>query len=275
MLYPDQAGIWTEGSRSELALALDGIGTSDHVLSLSLGSICVGSDASLRVEALVNGELADARELRSGDPEWRLELPAQVSADGEVVLAFRIEEPSSPLELGWSADDHRLGFVIRSVTLEEVDRSLRPGEKFDFDQNSGAERFLGDGWSTPEPTGVWTYSEKASLVLKLPTAPTGDAELVLAVDPFVTPDHPELEVEVFVQGEQVGARVFRHRKAVFGLGRSHGPLRAVLPASARDETGRAVVELRLSDPASPLDLGLSDDSRRLGLHLRSLEARRR
>ena len=88
--------------------------------------------------------------------------------------------------------------------------------------------------------------------------------------PFLTPDHPELKVEVYAQGEQLGARVFRHRRALFRLGRAHRPLRAVLPESVKDDTGRAVVELRLHDPASPLDLGLSNDSRRLGLHLRSL-----
>jgi hypothetical protein len=272
MLYPDQAGVWTEGSRSELALALDGIRESDYVLALSLGSICVGSDASLRVEALVNGERAAARDVSYGDLELRVESPAPVPADGDVDLTLMIEEPSSPLELGWSADDRRLGILVRAVTLEEVDRSLRLGEEMVFSQGSGAERLLGEGWSALEPTGVWTDGEKASLVLKLMDAPPGDVELVLAVDPFVTPDHPELKVEVSAQGEQLGARVFRHRRAVFRPGKAHRPLRAVLPASVRDETGRAVLELRLHDPAKPLDLGLSDDSRRLGLHLRSLAA---
>ena len=147
MLYPDQAGIWTEGSRSELALALEGIGESDYVLALSLNSICVAPDATLRVEAHVNGERVAARDFSYGDPEWRIELPAPVPADGEVDLAFTIEDPSSPLELGWSDDDRRLGILLRAVTLEEVDRSVRPGEKIVFTEGSGAERLLGEGWS--------------------------------------------------------------------------------------------------------------------------------
>src|SRR4029453_5086244 len=44
--YPQEVGIWTEGSRSDLALALDGIGERDHVLALSLDSICVGTEES-------------------------------------------------------------------------------------------------------------------------------------------------------------------------------------------------------------------------------------
>ena len=121
--YPDEeAGIWTQGSRSELALALEGIGESDYVLALSLGSICVGPDGSLRVEALVNGERAAAREFSYGDPEWHIELPASVLADGEVDLTFEIEEPRTPLELGWSTDDdRRLGVALRTMTLLPAD----------------------------------------------------------------------------------------------------------------------------------------------------------
>ena len=149
-------------------------------------------------------------------------------ADGEVDLAFVIEEPSSPLELGWSDDDRRLGILLRTVTLEEVDRSVRPGETIVFSQGSGAERLLGEGWSALEPTGVWTDGEKASPRAQTDGRPAGDVELVLAVDPFVTPDHPELKVEVSAQGEQLGARVFRHRRAVFRLGKADRPLRVRL-----------------------------------------------
>ena len=98
--YPDEAGIWTQGSPS--TLALDGIGDSDYVLAFSLGSICVRPDETLKVKALVNGERVAAREFRYGDPEWHIELPAHLSADGEVDLAIEIEELRTPLELGWS-----------------------------------------------------------------------------------------------------------------------------------------------------------------------------
>jgi hypothetical protein len=273
-MYPGQAGIWTEGSRSELALALAGLGKSDYILSLSLGSVCVDPDAVLRVEALLNGKRAAARELGFGEPEWRIESASPAPVDGNVDLTFIIEEPNSPRDLGWSGDERQLGILLHSLRLEELDRAVRPGEEIVFSQGSGAERLLGEGWSGLESTGVWTDAEKASLVLEVAAAPPEDVELVLAVDPFVTPEHPELVVEASARGRQLGRRVFRHRRGLFGRGRGHRALRVLLPASAKDETGRAVLELSLEDPASPLDLGLSDDARRLGLRLRSLTTRK-
>jgi hypothetical protein len=266
--YPREAGIWTEGSRSQLALVLNGIGDSDCALTFTLGSVCVEAGASLGVEAVVNGERAAVRDLSHGDPEWRIELPAPVPAEGEVDLEFVIEEPNSPAALGWSDDDRALGIRLRTVTLEEIDRSVRPGEKIVFAEGSGAQRLLGDGWSALEETGVWTVAEEAGLVLRLTDMPPAAAELVLAASAFVTPDHPELKVEVFALDQELAGRVFRH-------GEGQRLLRIPFPAGAGAQAARTVFDVRVSDPARPVDLGLGDDARRLGLYLEWLMVRKK
>ena len=265
--YQDGEGIWTQGARAQLALALDGIGDSDYVVAFSLGSVCIEPDATLRVNALVNGERVASRDFNYGDPEWRIELPAPVPADGAVDLTCELEEPRSPQELGWSDDDRKLGILFRALTLDEVDRSVRLGEKIVFTEGSGAERLLGEGWSAPEPTGVWTVGEQARLVLKLTDGVPEDAELALRVAPFVAPDHPALEVEASALAQQLAALVFRH-------GEVPGVIRIPLPAAVRSQEGRIVVALSLRDPARPADLGLGDDLRLLGVQLRWLMVRK-
>jgi hypothetical protein len=265
VVYPQEAGIWTEGSRSELALALEGVGESDYVIALSLGSICVGREGSLRVEALANGERVATRDFSYGDPDWRIDLPAPVSA--EIDLSFVIEEPKSPAEVGWSADERRLGILLRAVALEEVDRSVRPGERIVFTESSGAERLLCEGWSSLERAGVWTDGEQASLVLRPMDLPPAAAELVLAVSAFVPSEHPELTVEVSALGEHLAGRVFRH-------GEAQRLLRVPFPSASGAHGGRMLFKLHLSDPARPVDLGLGDDPRALGLHLEWLMVRK-
>jgi hypothetical protein len=63
----------------------------------------------------------------------------------EIDLSFVIEEPKSPAEVGWSADELPLGILLRAVALQKVDRFVRAGERIVFTEGSSAERFLGEG----------------------------------------------------------------------------------------------------------------------------------
>ena len=155
---------------------------------------------------------------------------------------------------------------VRSLTLEEVDRSVRPGERVIFSEGSGAERLLGEGWSAIEPTGVWSDGEHARLVLRLADGVPEDVELALNVSPFVAPNHPVLEVESSAGGERLALHTFRH-------GEAPRLVRVPLPAEVRAAHGRCDVDLALRTPARPIDLGLGDDARRLGVQLRWLIVR--
>jgi hypothetical protein len=264
----DDGGIWTEGSESRIALSLDVLADRDYFIGISLGSIGTKSDETLAVTVLANGERIARCDFNYGDPEWEVELPAPLPADGKVDLMFEVERPRSPRELGWSDDDRPFGLLLRSLTLRGIDRSVRPGETIVFDETSGAERLLGTGWSKIEPTGVWTDGEHASLVLRLTDGVTDDVELVLRAAPFLTPEHSLLEVEASAGAEQPVTAVFRH-------GVEPPVLRVPLPPAVRGHEGRTVVDLELRDPARPADLGLGDDQRRLGIQLRWLLVRRR
>lgn len=261
---PEDTGIWTEGERSELKISFDASDDGDYVLALALAMVCVGSDDSLRVDVLAGGERVASRELADsfGRP-WRIDLPAHLVREGEIDLAFVVHSPRSPLELGWSSDDRRLGIHIRTLTLERVDRSVRLSEKVEFSQGSGAERLLGDGWSWLEPTGVWTAEETARLAFRPAGTARSDVDLLLEVVPFTTAEHQTVGAEVWVNGQQVGEGVFRYEQP-------YQPMRIPLRLDPTDGAGRTDVELRLRDPARPLDLGVGSDPRRLGLYLRSL-----
>ena len=143
------------GLTVQLALALDG-SEKENVLSFSLGSVCVGAEAPLSVDLLLNGERVATRAFGSGDPIlWNVELPEDVRTDGTVDVSFLNAEPRSPLAVGWSTDDDRpLGILIHAVAFKVVDRSLQLNEVVDFASGSGGDRLLGEGWWELEPTGV-------------------------------------------------------------------------------------------------------------------------
>ena len=280
--HPDERGIWTQGSRSQLALALDGIGERDHVLALSLDSICVAPGESLRVEALVNGERVAARNFSYGDPEWHIELPARASADGEVDLTFEVEEPSTPLELGWSSDERRIGILLRAATLLSADDDaakaglarerrlarwaarreagerrlhVRAGEAVELDDLSDYGAF-GDGWVVyPQEAGIWTEGSRSELSLALDGIGESDYVLALSLGSVCVEADGSFRVEALVNGERVATRDFSYGDPEW---------RIELPAPVPAEVDLAFV---IDKPKSPAEVGWSDDERRLGIRL--------
>jgi hypothetical protein len=262
---PEETGIWTEGERSELELRFEGLGAGQHALMLDLAMVCLGAGDSLKVELLADGDQVVAtRELTDsfGRP-WRVDLPVHLLRNGEIGLTVVVDEPRSPAALGWSSDDRRLGIHIRALALEPVDRALRLGQRVEFSEGSGAERFLGDGWSWLEPAGVWTVEESASLAFRIADTALAEADLVFEVVPFVAAEHPDVEAEVWANGRQAGEYVFRH-------GVAPDAMRVGIAVDSKQPDGRTDLEFRLQNPARPVDLGLGSDPRRLGLFLRSL-----
>jgi hypothetical protein len=212
----------------------------------------------------VTGERAARRTF--ADPAvggvWRIALPSSVlGATAEVT--FLVDEPQSPQALGWSTDDRAIGIHLRTLSVVELGPSMQVGETLVFSDPVQAQRVLGDGWAAPENGGVWTVEENARIALQVSDPGAAGVDVVLDVVPFVTRSHPKLKVEVWVAAHRLATQVFRD-------GESAEPLRVRLPQAMIDESGRVTLELRLSDPASPRDVGYSEDPRRLGVYLQRL-----
>jgi hypothetical protein len=140
---------------------------------------------------------------------------------------------------------------------------MQVGETLVFSEVAEAQRALGDGWASPEDGGVWTVARNARIALRVANPGPAGVDVLLDVVPFVTRKHPKIVVEVWVNDERVATQVFRDAEPVH-------PLRVRLPLALLDENGRATLELRVHEPARPLDVGMSEDPRRLGVYLRSL-----
>ena len=264
--FPDEMGVWTWGARSELSIAFaPPVDDGDWPLVFSIDDVCIGPDEALGVELLVDGLSVARRDFAQSDPPivWRVELPSHVLAAGTAKLTITIDEPRSPLAVGWSSDERPLGLHVRSLTFGELDHSVELGQSVVFGEGLGGDRLLGGGWSLPDAVGVWTDGDRARLELDLIDDSLGEAVLVLDVVPFLAAEHAELTVDVWALDTHLEHRVFRVDEA-------EGRLVLRVPSSVRDERGRTVLDFRFDQPARPVDLGMSSDARRLGLHLRSL-----
>jgi hypothetical protein len=119
---------------------------------------------------------------------------------------------------------------------------------------------LGEGWSLPERSGVWTDGPEASLRLPLPEGGEGGLSLELELRPFSVPGDEPRVVDAFLDG----------RRERLELGADHPTDRGMrLQADPRPGRKTLEVSLLVRNPAQPRSHGIEDD-RRLGVHLSSL-----
>jgi hypothetical protein len=160
--FPEDGGIWTQGKRSTLAVAFDGLGEGDYDLALAIRGVCIGPTDVLKVDVLVDGarvathQFSQERSVLApvvagltfraarvgrkvlthsmterlrptyrrltapygGRQAWHVELPPEALAERAAEVTFEIDEPLSPLALGWSPDDRPLGILLHSLALK-------------------------------------------------------------------------------------------------------------------------------------------------------------
>lgn len=123
-------------------------------------------------------------------------------------------------------------------------------------------RQLADGWAAPESWGTWSEGRQAHIVLRVqPPARL----IVIDALAFVQPGQPNQRVIVSLNGEQV----LSTRLTQLQGNRLEIPITAAIHQRLKDDD-RLNIELQLPDAISPRELGINDDSRIMGLGLKSL-----
>ncbi len=166
----------------------------------------------------------------------------------------------SPDPRNWGNPDH----AIDTPTLTTASPSpYRLRDILDFRIKGNALPYQRQGWDFPSPGGTWTLAPVATLLLEPSETQVGEEELALevAAQGLVAPSHPLTFAEILVNGHSLGEHSFGYQQL----------LTLRIPKSIWTQTnGSLSLEFRISNAASPKNLGLSDDSRELGLLLVSL-----
>lgn len=135
------------------------------------------------------------------------------------------------------------------------------GQRILLKKSSHGAAYLGRGWSSPESWGVWSDGPRATMVIPF-SSKKRPTSLVLDVKSFVTSAHPEQDVIFLINNERVAEITLNQYETQ--------TIQLPIPQSAYDTpSARNVLrlEFRLPDAASPKELGLSGDTRKLAIGL--------
>lgn len=130
---------------------------------------------------------------------------------------------------------------------------------------NGSNYTVGD-WSTPEPWGTWTLNEEAVICLPLEQPLCSGATLAVTIQPFICEGHPFSRVQALYFGEVVADWIFETPGWV--------EKQIALPVDLVSNDRGPVFTFRVLNPASPSELGLSRDPRRLGIGFATLRLMR-
>jgi hypothetical protein len=259
-------GAWTVGPESSVLLRL----AADLELDSSLVAFRATPFVSeahpeLRVELRANGASLErwVFGLSDGAEQHKAAIPAgAVGEDRRLRLDFVFENPASPAALGLSPDARRLGLRFKTLLLQDAYPTYALGAPLDF-SSSSVEAHLHSGWYDRESEGRWTQGDQAALRFRVDErADAVSIRLTIHARPFLPGASTPLEVDVSANGTPVAHWTYASSEAA--------ERRAEIPGSILEEDGKLDVVLQIEEPRSPEELGLSSDTRKLGLLVRSL-----
>ena len=117
---------------------------------------------------------------------------------------------------------------------------------------------LKDGWSDVENEGVWTTGGRARMLFDL-DQPTERVSIALQVSALATRGQSGV-FDILANGRKVATLTFRDRRRT----------QRMIPVSSAAPKRRFLVTIVNAGPASPFELGLGEDRRKLGLHVRAV-----
>jgi hypothetical protein len=153
----------------------------------------------------------------------------------------------------WDSDawkDTREIYAAESRKTVNTDYTVE--EPINFSEVS-AQKYLAGGWSYTEPGGIWSLGNEAAIELnQLP--PDQDLMLALDINPFTSQ-----YIEISLNGNIINKVEISKRMEI----------NMKLPSqfiTGENDT----IKFKISSPKSPIELGLSNDERQLGILLKTL-----
>jgi hypothetical protein len=253
--FPEHWGTWIAGREARLAVSLPEPPSSTLLLEVSAGAAIDGRRQRLHV--LLGGRRLANISIAGGAAEpVVVALPEELVRDRtRLELVFRTPDAASPARRAINDDLRPLGVFLQRLCLRPIARHAS-GERLRLGLGSDDGGMLAGGWGEAAEGGRWTVGPSARIALRSSTPAT---HLEWRAEPLLPDGAPPLSVDVSANGARLGTVRCN----------AGDPIARVPLKDVRAGTDLAI-EWRIREPRSPSSLGLSPDTRPLGLFFREV-----
>lgn len=278
---PEPQGTWTDGEMATLRLGIRAQLKSDLTLRITAAPFLTPAQSRQKVHATVNGvELGVWNMAAPAMQDWQVVIPEAIAfRTGDLDIVFGIETPVSPATAGLGADTRRLGISLAALVVDKSapptltptppplpNRAYQLGTVIDFKSGTSAVtclRFCRRGWSVSENFGTWTDGEIATLQLELQPDAPADLTLRVKAAPFLNASTSRQNVRVMANGVEVGKWSMDSPSAQ--------NWEIEIPKAVAFQRPLLQIEFMIEKPMSPSELGLTGDTRRLGIGVEEVQ----
>lgn len=172
--------------------------------------------------------------------------------------------PFDPYDSTSLPDLQRHGIDYRPYLQTLADRaSYHFGQVIHFNTGGNSNQYVIGGWSAPEAWGTWTDGPEATMRINVDDASADDIQMTALAGAFVNERNPQLRVSIIVNEVPAGEWVFRYDKSAY----PYQDYSLILKRDVFMRRQPCRVAFRMSKVASPHELGLGGDPRKLGIAL--------
>jgi hypothetical protein len=145
--------------------------------------------------------------------------------------------------------------------------TYRLSDIVDFSKKGDGWLYAAEGWSGPEDWGRWTIGEEARIVMRIYGHIGQELTLNLTYGALATRKQPCQKVAVTGNGYAIATQEI----CLADDGGAPAPHRYRLPAGLVSADGLLEIRIKTPDAISPQHLGANEDSRVLGVGLKTLQ----
>lgn len=250
--------IWSLGKKAKLLIVIDNSKLSEDMqLALAL-KFKYFYGYSQRINLYLNGTFISEKTITSVSKPTIFEFPAELIM-GSDVLEIEFEFPDA-FQKPESRESRVLALAFENMIIDYAQNLfnyVKVGEeniKVDFSESGTSDTIINEGWYGQEPSHRWT-SEKADICFVADEV----QDYLLTVE--YSTYHNSGDTHVLYNGEEI---------ALWNRNAGNHTESIILPAELFNKGGKQTVTFVTDNAKSPLESGESNDSRVLGISVKTM-----
>ena len=247
-------GCWTIDNEAKVELQLEGK-IKDCFLEMEYSTYSRNQPVSIFAN---DTPIADY--VANGKESRRFFIPgSSIGKDGKLTLRFEFPKAVSPDDLKHNGDKRKLALRFQLMRICDAGKLPRQETTLSFAGKEGApaRKLCFKGIGKQENNHTWTIDDELEIRLS-------------AISLGSTPQSVTLRYGTFLPKERVVVSANGHELANY-VAKGDEKRRFAIPPDCFSEDGTVTLTFSLPDAASPKDVGLGNDDRKLALKLYSLQ----